>query len=621
MPNNIHLQVDTEGVALVTLDVQGRSVNVYTPEFTQDLQGVVEAISSSDDIVGAVITSGKAAGFMAGADLLDFVHVHDRGLNTHEAAAVVAPAAQALRQLERCGKPVAAAINGFALGGGFELCLACHHRVLADDPKAVVGLPEVNVGLLPGGGGTQRLPRLIGIAKALPLLLSGRHVAGAEALQLGMVDALLPAADVVNAARAWVLKHPGHQQAWDRKGYQVPGGAGALAAHANESFGLGMARIRRDTQDNEPAPVAILACVYEGTQLPIDRGLAIESGYFGQLLAGPVARNLMRTMFINSSAARKLIRRPPDVPRQPVRRLGLLGEGPLASAIVGWAASAGIEVVALDASKIGTKDLDLNGCDFIVETLVGDLELKPSLRRQAQEGLGPMSEGFVWATTSIRQAVADRVVQPLDVDADIGLHFSTPSEQAVVVEVVQHAKTSAKTLARALDFVAQLKKLPIVVTAGPGTYTDRLFGVYIGEATAMLNEGVVPALIQNASRQAGFVTSPLALVGDVKTVAPATVQPSLDDIKNRLLYATALESARCFESQIVTEAADADLGAVLVLGYPKWAGGTLSFIETVGLNTFTSECDRLAALYGDRFRPSAWLRARAAAGMRFHPAA
>ena len=310
MNNNIRMEVGADGIALVTLDVAARSVNVFTPEFTAELSEVIESLRNRHDIVGAIVTSGKQAGFMAGADLKDFVHVYDRNLTSAEAAQVVAPSAAALRQLELCGKPVAAAINGFALGGGFELCLACHYRVLVDNAKAVVGLPEVTVGLLPAGGGTQRLPRLIGIQKALPLLLSGRHVSPDEALKLGMVDAIVPAGDLISSARKWVLEHPSHKQPWDIKGFAVPGGAGAMAPHSNESFGMGLAKIRRDTQDNEPAPLAILSCVYEGTQVPIDRGLKIESGYFGQLLAGPVARNLMRTMFFNQGAARKLSRRP-----------------------------------------------------------------------------------------------------------------------------------------------------------------------------------------------------------------------------------------------------------------------------------------------------------------------
>jgi 3-hydroxyacyl-CoA dehydrogenase/enoyl-CoA hydratase/3-hydroxybutyryl-CoA epimerase len=220
---------------------------------------------------------------MAGARVDGLLAAGTAGLTAARVAALVAPVNRTLRQLESCGKPVAAAINGAAWGGGFELCLACHYRVLADD--AAVGLPEVTAGVIPGGGGTQRLPRLIGIERALPLLLSGRMVQAGEALTLGLVNAVLPADAVVEAARRWVLTHPQVQQPWDVKGYRVPGGAGALAPHAAASFGLGVARVRRDTQDKAPAPMALLSAVYEGTQLPMDKALTIEAKYFGQLVA------------------------------------------------------------------------------------------------------------------------------------------------------------------------------------------------------------------------------------------------------------------------------------------------------------------------------------------------
>ncbi|HIV73129.1 MAG TPA: enoyl-CoA hydratase/isomerase family protein [Candidatus Aquabacterium excrementipullorum] len=296
---NLSLSVDANGVALLTMDVKGRADNAFTPGFLADLAGAVAHVKDNADICGLVITSGKATGFCSGAAPEDLLAVHEAGLNAVQILAVLAPAQQTIRALEQCGKPVAAAIHGGALGGGYELALACHHRVIAESPRAVIGLPEVQFGVLPGGGGTQRLPRLIGIAAALPLLLSGRQVPPAEALQLGLVDQVLTAKDVIPAARRWVLAHADAVQPWDVKGFKVPGGAGALASHASNSFGLGVARVRRDTQDNEPAPLAILSCVYEGTQLPIDQALALEARHFSLLLAGPVARNRLRTLFVN----------------------------------------------------------------------------------------------------------------------------------------------------------------------------------------------------------------------------------------------------------------------------------------------------------------------------------
>jgi 3-hydroxyacyl-CoA dehydrogenase/enoyl-CoA hydratase/3-hydroxybutyryl-CoA epimerase len=710
MTQNIHFEVGGDGVALVSIDVVNRSMNVFTPEFSAELQHIATQIAQRGDIVGAVITSGKTGAFMAGADLLDFVNVHGRGLSTQEAAKLIAPGADALRALERCGKPVAVAINGLALGGGFELCLACHYRVLVDEPKAVVGLPEVTVGLLPAGGGTQRLPRLVGIAKALPLLLSGRHVAGEEALALGLVDALVPRDALLGKARQWVLANPGFQQPWDRKGFAVPGGAGALAPHAMDSFSVGLARIRRETQDNFPAPVAILTAVYEGAMLPIDSALALERQGFGELLAGPVARNLMRTMFIGKGAARKLVRRPQGIARQPVQRLGVLGAGMMGAGIAQVAAAAGIEVVLLDVSQAAadagkarvatgyardvkagrcnageaearlhrlrsTEDFsDLRGCDFIVEAVFEDRSVKATTYARLKEALGPLPDGFVLATNTSTLPVtglADGWLQPHEF---IGLHFFSPVERMALVEVIKGRHTSDHALARALDLVVQLGKLPIVVNDSPGFYTSRIFCAYIDEGMAMLAEGVLPALIENAARQAGFATSPLAVTDEVsldlqkrvidqaeadgvrqelrrlharpvveamlargragrksgggfyefepgkpKQLWPglaelfpaAAVQPDITEVKNRLMYAQALESARCVEEGVVPEPADADLGSILALGYPSWTGGTLSFIETVGPAQFVAECDRLAVRHTDRFRPSAWLRDRA----------
>ncbi|PIF75082.1 enoyl-CoA hydratase/carnithine racemase [Variovorax sp. 54] len=465
MHSNIRFEVDADGVALLTLDVPDRPMNVFTPGFTADLRAAVAQIAQRADVRGAVITSGKASGFMAGADLKDLVGFHAKGGSAADAAEAIAPGGRVLRELERCGKPVAVAINGVALGGGFELALACHHRVLLDEPRAVVGLPEVTVGLLPVGGGTQRLPRLIGIARALPLLLSGQHVAPAEALALGMVDALAPADQLVQVARRWVLDHPdAGQQPWDVKGFKVPGGAGALAPHAGASFGATLAQVRRDTHDNLPAPLAILSAVYEGTQLPMDAGLAVEAQCFGPLLAGPVARNLMRTLFVNRGAA--------------LRRKG--------------------DLSAVNAA-----------------------------------------------------------------------------------------------------------------------YVERLRQLYRSEGQALLSEGVSPALIANAARQAGLAESPLT--AEATATHAAASQPDARAVGERLLSLLALEAARCLEEGVLKQPVEADLGAVLALGYPDWTGGTLSYIETVGLAAFVARCDALSERHGERFKPTAALRERAQSNRFFYP--
>lgn len=313
--NPVTLTVDGDGIALLAMNVAGRPMNLLTPQLRGDLAAAIEKIAADAAIRGAVLTSAKPGSFMAGADLKDLVTAYDRGITAAEARDIGRAFQQLIRRMETCGKPFAAAINGMALGGGLELALGCHYRVLADHPKAVVGLPEVTVGLLPAGGGTQRLPRLIGVQHALPLLLNGNHVAPSDALRLGIVHALAQPEDCVATARAWLLDQPSCVQPWDRKGFVVPGGAGPLAAFASQSFMVGAAQIRKQTHGNLPAPLAILSCTYEGTITGFDAGLRIEANYFGKLLSGPVARNLMRSGFVNRSASRL------PVPESYARRL------------------------------------------------------------------------------------------------------------------------------------------------------------------------------------------------------------------------------------------------------------------------------------------------------------
>lgn len=713
--HTLRLEIGLDGVALISFDLPDRPVNVFTPEFVAELSEAVERVLAADEIRGAVLTSGKS-GFIEGTDLADLISAFDRGITAVEAADRYRLENRLLRRIETGGKPFAAAINGAALGDGLELCLACHHRILADDPKATVGLPEVNVGLLPARGGTQRLPRLIGIERALPLLLDGKPVQSAQALALGIVDAVVAAPQLIAAARRWVVDNPGVQQPWDRKGFRVPEGAGALAAHANHSFSVGMANIVKTTQGNYPAPIAILSAVFEGTQLPLDLGLRIEAKYFGQLLADPVARNLMRTLFVNKSIADALGRRPRDVPKSRVARLGVLGAGMMGAGIAYAAAAAGIDVVLLDATPdraeqgkryaatIVGKNVErgrstqdradavlarisptidyamLGDCDFVIEAVFEERAIKAKVTRAAEAAI-PRTAIFASNTSTLPiTGLARNFARP---DQFIGVHFFSPVERMPLVEIIVGAATSPATLARALDLVGQLRKTPIVVNDSPGFYTSRIFCTYIDEGMAMLEEGVAPALIENAARMSGMATGPLAVTDEVsldlqkkvidqaladalpgrslrahawQVIArfnelgrlgrktgggfyefpangrkqlwpgladlypPNAVQPPLDEVRNRLLYIQALEAARCVEEGVITEPMDADLGAVLGLGFPSWTGGPLSFIETVGIQPFVDECRRLAARHGQRFEPSPWLIERAERNILFHVA-
>ncbi|ROM33945.1 3-hydroxyacyl-CoA dehydrogenase [Pseudomonas poae] len=712
--NCLKFDVDHDGVALISLDLPGRPVNVFTPELVDDLESAVERVLTDAAIKGAVITSAKS-GFLAGADLKSLVEAYGKGITAPQASKQFDRENRLFRRMETGGKPFAAAINGLALGGGLEICLACHHRVLADTPKALVGLPEVTVGLLPAGGGTQRLPRMIGIEAALPLLLDGKSLKPAEALKLGVVDAVASAEQLITQAKAWVLAHPTAQQPWDIKGFQVPGGAGPLAAHAPRTFRDGTAILKRNTQGNYPAPLAILSSVYEGTQTTLDVGLRIESKYFGTLLANPVARNLMRTLFINKSAADKLEHRPPAAAARPVTKVGVLGAGMMGAGIAYVSATAGIDVILLDAtqgnadkgkaysSTILNKSLErglttqanldsvlgritpgtdyalLDGCDLVIEAVFESRAVKSEVIAKAEAVLAHSSLFCSNTSTLPITGLADYAQRP---EQFIGMHFFSPVERMPLVEIIVGKQTSKATIARALDFVGQLKKTPIVVNDSPGFYTSRIFCTYIDEGMAMLAEGISPALIENAARLAGMATGPLAVTDEVtldlqlkialqaeedgldeqfrrlhalpvirrfnelgrlgrKTgggfyefpeggkkhlwsglaelyPVVADKQPDVTEVRNRLLYIQALESARCVEEGVIDRASDADLGSILGIGFPSWTGGALSFIDTVGLPAFVSECERLAHNHGKRFAPSEWLRQRAQRNQTFY---
>jgi len=707
MTTALKFDIDRHGFAVLTIDVPERPMNVITPELTRELAEAVERIAGDAAIKGAIITSGKPGAFVAGADLKDLVTAFDKGIDAVEGSKASFELSALFRRMETCGKPFAAAINGLALGGGLELCLACHFRVLGDDPKTVIGLPEVQVGLLPGAGGTQRLPRLIGIPNSLPLLLQGKQVKPAEALKLGIVHAIGPAETLVEKAREWLLATPSAEQPWDNKKFRVPGGAGPMAPHASQTFVAGNALTSANTNGNYPAPNAIMSCVFEGTQLPIDLGLRIESKYFGKLLSGAVARNLIRTMFINKGAADKLANRPKGVPKSRVTKLGVLGAGMMGAGVAHVSAKAGIEVVLLDSTQeqadkglagikaMQAKDLakgkttqdkvdailgrikatanyaELEGCDLIVEAVFEKREIKADVTAKT-EAVIPETATFGSNTSTLPiTGLAQASKRPKQF---IGIHFFSPVEKMPLVELILGEQTSQETLAKALDYVAQIKKTPIVVRDFPGFYTSRVFGTFCSEGQKMLLDGIEPALIENGARLAGFPVGPLAVSDEVTMFLQQSIykqqeadnlpekyrgklgrpvvdrmvdelkrpgrrfgagfydypegqpkklwkglkeafpvkaeQPTLEEVKQRFLTIMALETARCFEEGVIASPIDADIGSILGIGYPAWTGGTLSYIDTLGAQAFVEDCQRLAAAWGPRFAPSEWLVAR-----------
>ncbi len=544
---SIKFDVDEQGIATLTIDVPGRSMNVFTEQAIKELKDLIEKVSADEKIKGAVITSGKSA-FLAGADLTMLLSLTKKA----ETAPVEDVFDEAfalnsvLRQLETCGKPFVAAVNGLAMGGGLELILACHGRIVADDPKIKLGLPEVKIGLLPGAGGTQRLPRLMGVQPSLPYLLQGKTMSPQEALAFGVVHKVVVAADLVAEAKKWISDGGKAVQPWDEKRFKVPGGQGAFNPTIVQTFMAATAMTRKETKDNYPAPQAILSCVYEGHQLPMDTAIRVESKYFTQLILDPTAGNMIRTLFVNKGEADKLVRRPKGIEKHQIKKLGVLGAGMMGAGIAYVSAVAGMDVVLLDRdvssaekgkdysvklltkavgrgkmkqnkadgilSKITPTDdyAKLADCDLIIEAVFEDMQLKADVTAKT-EAVIPATTVFASNTSTLPiTGLAKASQRP---DQFIGIHFFSPVDKMPLVEIILGEKTDDKTLALALDYVQQIRKTPIVVNDSRGFYTSRCFGTYPSEGMAMLTEGVDPALIENAGLMAGMPVGPLA-VGD-----------------------------------------------------------------------------------------------------------
>ncbi len=543
----ITLRTDAQGTTTLTLDMPGRSWNVWNTESIADFAAAVDQIAEDDGCKGVIITSGKP-GFLAGADLAMVEALTQGGQDAATLSAQVAPLSDALRRLETCGKPVVAAINGTALGGGFELALACHHRVLVDSPRAKVGLPEVQLGLLPGAGGTQRLPRLIGVQPALQLMTEGKALRPDKALKMGLVDAVVPAEALLDTARAWLATGPDAVQPWDRRGFRVPGGS-LDDPKVGQVLMAGTAMIMAKTQGNMPAPVAILACVAEGLRLPMDQGLVVERRHFVSLLRDPVAGNMVRTLFLAKQEADGLARRPAGPPRRRPVRIGVLGAGLMGAGIAYVAAKAGMEVVVMDVDAATAADrahgyaaaredkaiarrrsspekkaavlgriqpaggpAALQGCGLVVEAVFEDRAIKAEVTAAVDAVL---DDDAVFGSNTSTLPITGLARASSRPGRFIGLHFFSPVERMPLVEVIVGEQTTDETLAWALDFVAALGKTPIVVRDSRGFYTSRVFGTYVSEGMAMLREGVAPALIENAGRRAGMPMPPLALADEV----------------------------------------------------------------------------------------------------------
>ncbi len=719
MTETIHFELDGDGIATLTIDVPGQSMNVIGAQFLTDLDALIDRLAAEDAITGAVIASGKASGFMAGMDLkametmllprpgepLDMAALFTRCFELN----------RILRRLETCGKAVACAIEGTCVGGGFELALACHRRIVGDNAKTQLGLPEILVGLFPGGGGSQRFPRITGVQTALMTMLQGKLFRPAEGAAMKLIDEVVPAGTALEAAKAWVKANPSASvQPWDQKGYKVPGGAGSMNPNFVQTFVGAVPMTVKQTQRNLNGPIALLSAVYEGLQLPMDRAIRVESKYFAKVIADPQARNMVRTLFVNKQAAERGARRPAAIAPSPTKKLAMLGAGMMGAGIATVAAQAGIEVMLLDrdmaaaekgkahAQAVLQKRLGrgmspekmaetlaritpvtdvaaLKGCDFVIEAVFEDPSIKAEITKRVEAVLGA---DIIFGSNTSTLPITGLARNWSKPEHFIGIHFFSPVEKMPLVEIILGRKTGPEAIAKALDFVAQIKKTPIVVNDGRGFYTSRCFSTYVAEGTQMLAEGINPALIENAGRQLGMPVGPLAVsdevsielghrilaatrreMGDayVPSAADAVIetmvvdlgrlgrkngkgyydypeggqkylwpgladhwpravpQPDVVAVKERLLFRQLIECARCFEEGVLTAPEDGDIGAIFGWGFAPWTGGPFSHMDTLGLAAVVAVLDRLAASQGDRFAPTAQMRAMAAAGEGFYP--
>lgn len=544
MSEAVTYTVDADGICTLVLDLPGEKMNVLGATLTEAFEAALRRAMADDAVKGVVITSGKDT-FVAGGDLKMIAGGVDIArLAPAEVAHLFAALSRLLRWMETAGKPVACALNGLALGGGLEIALASHYRVVTDDPRIILGLPESQVGLLPGGGGTQRLPRLIGLAASLPLLLQGKNLSPEAALKTGLVHAVVPAAELIATAKTWLREVGDAVQPWDRKGFKVPAGGDTLTPMFRNIF-IGLnANTRANTFGNMPGPEKIAACLYEGLQLPMDKALGVESKYFAQLMIDPVARNLIRTMFVNKGKAESLVARPADVQKVRFTRIGVVGAGTMGAGIALATAKAGIDVVLIDRDIAAAE----KGKAYAAKRLARDLEKGRTTQEKIDRLLARIHPSVDYADLARTQLVIETVFEDRLVKKDvigkiaaavpagtviasntsalpitgladytpdparfIGMHFFSPVERMPLVEIIKGRQSDDASWATALDFVSAIRKTPITVNDGPGFFTTRFIGAFVTASLDMVEGGVKPALVENAARMVGMPMGALTI--------------------------------------------------------------------------------------------------------------
>ncbi|MFF5987857.1 3-hydroxyacyl-CoA dehydrogenase NAD-binding domain-containing protein [Prauserella flavalba] len=701
----IRWEQDDDGIVLLTMDDPKQSANTMNADYRESMGAIVDRLEAEkDSITGVVLTSAKKT-FFAGGDLNDLIQA------TPEHAEAITQQGNELkaqlRRLETFGKPVVAAINGAALGGGLEIALACHHRIAADVKGSVIGLPEVTLGLLPGGGGIVRTVRLLGIQNAiLNVLVQGQRHKPAKALELGLVHELVSTVDeLVPKAKEWIKANPEAVQPWDAKGYKIPGGS-----PSNPGFAANLpafpANLRKQLKGAPmPAPRAILSAAIEGAQVDFETASLIETRYFTSLVIGQVAKNMTKAFFFDLQHINSGGSRPDGYEKYQAKKVGVLGAGMMGAAIAYVSAKAGIEVVLKDVSQENAEKgkgyavkleekargrgkttqaksdellarikptadpADLKGVDFVIEAVFESQELKHKVFQEIEGVVNP--DAVLGSNTSTLPitGLAEGVQRQEDF---IGIHFFSPVDKMPLVEIIRGEKTSDATLAKVFDYTLQIKKTPIVVNDSRGFFTSRVIGTFINEAVAAVGEGVEPASVEQAGSQAGYPAPPLQLMDELTLTLPRKIRqetraaveaaggtwtehpaeavidrmidefdrkgrssgagfyeydesgkrtriwPGLreafnsgsaaipfEDLKERMLFAEALETVKCFDEGVLTSVQDANIGSIFGIGFPAWTGGVIQYINQYpgGLKGFVARSRELAQRYGDHFNP------------------
>jgi 3-hydroxyacyl-CoA dehydrogenase/enoyl-CoA hydratase/3-hydroxybutyryl-CoA epimerase len=723
MNSDFSIVIDSQAIATITWNCEKKSMNVLSFDALETLEKLIDQVIEDKNIVACILTSGKKD-FAAGMDLNVLAQLKESaGENPAEGVFNgVMKMHSVLRKIElagmnpktqKGGKPIVSVLPGTALGIGLEIPLSTHRIFSANNPKSKIGLPEILVGLFPGAGGTTRLVRKLGAMTASTYLLEGKTVTPGKAQTVGIIDEVNE--DPMKAARDWVLaaKEGDLVKPWDQKGYKIPGGA-PYTPNGFMTFVGASAMVNGKTQGAFPAAKALLSAVYEGALVPFDLALKIEARWFTNVIMNPSSAAMIRSLFLNKTALEKGAVRPKTITDQSVKKLGVLGAGMMGAGIALVAAQAGIDVILIDQTqesaekgknfaenhlnkgiKLGKTSQDqkesvlskilattnlnaLSETDLIIEAVFEDLKVKSEITKEVERVI---SKECIFASNTSTLPINDLAKASFRPDQFIGIHFFSPVEKMRLVEIIRGKQTNDTAVAKALDFVRQIKKTPIVVNDARFFYANRCIIPYINEGIRMVSEGIPPSTVNNAAQMLGFPVGPIQLVDETSIdlgakIARATkaamgkdypddtvdevifwmekngrlgrkskagffdyddkgkrigywpglkekypyskIQPSLLDVQHRLMFVQVLEAVKALEEGVLMDIREGDVGAILGWGFAPWSGGPLSWLDILGTAYATERCEELCSNYGNRFKPPSLLIEMGKTGEEFY---